>query len=160
MASKLPQLFQALTPGDWAKVRDAAARLNPAFQGEPVFVSVLVSPGFIDVGKAPKGQAYVGGLSMDAQGGGELAYRKVPVMLWPKGSASSSAEASKVKRVVMPGAADRIAREGRSVWVVTAYYEGGGANTETSRTERAALARARELAASSRVGSVEVYEDV
>lgn len=157
MASKLPQLFQALTAGDWEKVREAAARLNPAFQGEPVFVSVLVSPGFIDVGKAPKGQAYVGGLSMDAQGGGEMVYRKVPVMLWPKGSALGGA---KVKRVVMPGAADRIMREGRSVWVVTAHYDGGGVNTETSRTEKAALSRARELAASSRVVSVEVYEDV
>lgn len=79
MAQSLPQLFQWLTPDDWSRVRRAAEALE-----RDDVESVALSVGYIDVGKSPGGQPFVGGMSMDANGGGGLSYRKVPVMLWPK----------------------------------------------------------------------------
>lgn len=85
MSSKLPALFQRLSSDDWARVRAAVESIE---KGD--VEAVACSPGYIDVGRSDGGQPYIGGMSMDARGGGGLAYRKVPVMLWPKAAGGGS----------------------------------------------------------------------
>jgi len=75
--SKLPALFQGLTPHDWASVRSAASQM-----GAGDVEAVALSVGYVDVGKLDGGLAYVGGMSFDAAGGGGLAYRKVMQPQW------------------------------------------------------------------------------
>lgn len=76
----LPQLFQRLTARDWQTVREA---VNGVASGDAE--AVMVSAGYIDVGRSPGGAPYVGANTFDAKGGGGLSYRKVYQMNWPKG---------------------------------------------------------------------------
>lgn len=76
-ASKLPALFQNLTPRDWGHIRATAATQRAGDEE-----AVMTSVGYLDVGKLRGGLAYIGAMTFDANGGGGLSYRKVMQPQW------------------------------------------------------------------------------
>lgn len=150
---RLPDLFTRLTAADWARVRESAAGLRP---GEEE--ALMVSVGYIDVGKLPGGLAFVAANSM--LDGRDQAYRKVMQPGWG-GAAPRKVPAARSKALAPyphPSWQGSGATKNKP-WILTVMHENGDGHTDSFATRREADEDAARWRRRSGVRSVEVYKD-